>query len=159
MSADYSAAVQTARDYYNSDDADNFYYHVWGGEDIHIGLYEADDEPIANASERTVATMAAQVPGLGAQSHVVDAGAGYGGAARWLAADRGCRVACVNLSETQNARNRELTRAAGLEALISVHDASFEQIPFEKASFDYAWSQDAILHSGDRARVLGEIDR
>jgi len=58
MSANYSEVVQTARDYYNSDDADNFYFHVWGGEDIHIGLYQTADEPIASASERTVATMA-----------------------------------------------------------------------------------------------------
>lgn len=159
MSANYSSAVRTARDYYNSDDADNFYYHVWGGEDIHIGVYEAEDEPISKASERTVATMAGHLPGLGPKSRVIDAGAGYGGAARWLARHRGCQVACVNLSETQNARNRELTQVAGLGERISIHDASFEQIPFEKAQFDYAWSQDAILHSGDRGRVFAEIDR
>lgn len=159
MSSRYSAAVQTARDYYNSDDADNFYFHVWGGEDIHIGLYETEREPIAVASERTVATMAGRLAGIGPECRVIDAGAGYGGAARWLARHTGASVACVNLSETQNARNRELTAAAGLEGLVSVHDASFEEIPFEAERFDYAWSQDAMLHSGDRARVLAEIDR
>src|SRR5690606_22638085 len=159
MSARYSEVVQTARDYYNSGDADNFYFHVWGGEDIHIGLYETADEPIAAASERTVATLAARLEGLGPESRVVDAGAGYGGAARWLARRTGAQVACVNLSETQNERNRELTRTAGLDGLISVHDASFEEIPFDAAQFDYAWSQDSLLHSGDRARVLAEIDR
>ncbi|MDH5777270.1 MAG: SAM-dependent methyltransferase, partial [Gammaproteobacteria bacterium] len=41
MSAAYSEAVATARDYYNSEDADNFYNIIWGGEDIHIGLYES----------------------------------------------------------------------------------------------------------------------
>lgn len=159
MSARYSEVVQTARDYYNSDDADNFYFHVWGGEDIHIGLYESENEPIAAASQRTVATMAGRLRGLGPESRVIDAGAGYGGAARWLARHTGAHVACVNLSETQNERNRELTRAAGLEAQISVHDASFEAIPFDAEQFDYAWSQDSLLHSGDRARVLAEIDR
>jgi sarcosine/dimethylglycine N-methyltransferase len=159
MSARYSEVVRTARDYYNSGDADNFYFHVWGGEDIHIGLYEADDEPIAAASERTVATMASQLSGLKPGKQVLDAGAGYGGAARWLARHFECAVACVNLSETQNRRNRELTQAAGLDALISVHDASFEEIPFDAGSFDYAWSQDSLLHSGDRARVLTEVDR
>lgn len=159
MSSSYSGVVETARDYYNSGDADNFYFHVWGGEDIHIGLYEADDEPIAAASERTVATMAGSLKQLGASSRVVDAGAGYGGAARWLARHIGCSVACVNLSETQNERNRELTRAAGLDERISVHDASFEDIPFEDGRFDFAWSQDSLLHSGDRARVLAEVDR
>ena len=36
MEAKWSATVSTARDYYNSDDADNFYFMIWGGEDIHI---------------------------------------------------------------------------------------------------------------------------
>src|SRR5690606_20156635 len=94
MSARYSEVVQTARDYYNSDDADNFYFHVWGGEDIHIGLYESENEPIAAASQRTVATMAGRLRGLGPESRVIDAGAGYGGAARWLARHTGAHVAC-----------------------------------------------------------------
>lgn len=34
-----SQVVYQARDYYNSIDADEFYAKVWGGEDIHIGLY------------------------------------------------------------------------------------------------------------------------
>ena len=43
MSTTDQAAVDIARDYYNSDDADHFYFHVWGGEDIHVGLYAHDD--------------------------------------------------------------------------------------------------------------------
>jgi sarcosine/dimethylglycine N-methyltransferase len=155
----FSAVVETARDYYNSDDADSFYFHVWGGEDIHIGLYEAADEAIRTASARTVATMTARLPRLAAQHSVVDLGAGYGGAARWLTNETGCRVSCVNLSEIQNERNRELTRKAGLTDRIEVHDASFEDIPSKASSFDYAWSQDSLLHSAERARVLDEVDR
>ncbi len=155
----YSEVVQTAREYYNSDDADNFYYHVWGGEDIHIGLYESEDEDIATASERTVRTMAGKLTGLGPETRVVDLGAGYGGAARWLARQYGCSVSCVNLSEAQNRRNRELTAQAGLSERISVHDASFEQIPAPDGSFDVAWSQDSFLHSGQREQVMAEIDR
>ena len=33
-------ATRIAREYYDSTDADNFYYHVWGGEDLHIGWHE-----------------------------------------------------------------------------------------------------------------------
>ncbi len=158
MSAQYSDVVQTAREYYNSDDADNFYFHVWGGEDIHIGLYESETEDIATASARTVRTMAQQLSNLKG-SRVVDLGAGYGGAARWLASEFGCHVSCVNLSEAQNRRNRELTAAAGLSELIEVHDASFEEIPAADQSFEVAWSQDSILHSGSRERVMDEIER
>ena len=46
-----------AADYYDSADADRFYALVWGGEDIHIGLYDSPDEPIAVASDRTVAAL------------------------------------------------------------------------------------------------------
>lgn len=159
MATGYSDVVQTARDYYNSDDADNFYFEIWGGEDIHIGLYQSDDEAIPAASERTVRTLANKLEGLGPDSRVVDLGAGYGGAARFLARHYGCRVACVNLSEAQNERNRAQTREAGLEDLIEVRDDSFEHIPYGDDAFDVAWSQDSILHSGDRERVLDEIDR
>lgn len=159
MSGGYSQAVRTAQDYYNSDDADNFYFHIWGGQDIHIGSYRTPDEDIATASGRTVANMAAQLQGIGADARVVDVGAGYGGAARWLAKTYLCHVACLNLSEAQNARNRALTDNAGLTDLIDVVDGSFEDIPFPDGSFDIAWSQDAILHSGQRARVLDEVDR
>jgi len=159
MSARYSEAVQVARDYYNSDDADNFYYRIWGGEDIHIGLYESPEEPIADASQRTIETMAGMLGPLGPGSRVADLGAGYGGSARWLTRRFGCRVSCVNLSEIQNERNRSINRDAGLAERIDVFDASFEDLPLPDASCDVAWSQDSILHAGDRGRVLDEVDR
>ena len=159
MSTNYSAAVSTAREYYNSDDADNFYYTIWGGEDIHIGLYQSSDEPIADASRRTVAHMAERLTNLGPEAKVLDLGAGYGGAARYLAKTFGCRVVALNLSEVENDRNREMTKAQGLDHLVEVVDGSFEDIPFPDASFDVVWSQDAILHSGERAKVMEEVAR
>lgn len=159
MSTSYSEVVETARSYYNSDDADNFYFHVWGGEDIHIGLYETPDESIAEASRRTVRRMAGQIGGLNEQSHVLDLGAGYGGAARYLAKTYGSRVTALNLSEKENTRHREMNREQGLDHLIEVVDGSFESVPAGDDLFDLAWSQDAILHSGERERVIGEIAR
>lgn len=151
--------VEVARDYYNSDDADNFYFEIWGGEDIHIGLYRSSDESIADASARTVATMAHELSTITNESRIADFGAGYGGSARWLARTYGCHVSCVNLSEVQNQRNRDITRAAGFSDLIDVYDASFEDAPLEDKDFHHVWSQDSLLHAGDRARVLDEVDR
>ncbi|WP_133510899.1 class I SAM-dependent methyltransferase [Candidatus Thiosymbion oneisti] len=161
MSASYSAAVSTARDYYNSDDADNFYYHVWGGEDIHIGLYESPQESIATASRRTVDRMAERVLDKlsSARAQVIDLGSGYGGAARVLAGRFDCRVLALNLSEAENERHRQLNREAGVAERIEVVEGSFEAIPGDGTRFDVAWSQDAILHSGHRDRVLAEVDR
>jgi glycine/sarcosine/dimethylglycine N-methyltransferase len=154
----YSTAVHTARDYYNSEDADNFYYHVWGGNDIHIGIYRTPDEDIDAASRRTVEQMAGKVE-ITPRIRILDIGSGYGGAARFLAKTYGCSVSCLNLSEVENARNVEFNRAAGLDQLIEVKDGSFEDIPYQDNSFDIVWSQDAILHSGDRERVLEEVTR
>jgi sarcosine/dimethylglycine N-methyltransferase len=159
MSSQYSQVVETARAYYNSADADNFYFHVWGGEDIHIGVYQTADETIGNASRRTVQRMASLPAGLDRDSRVLDLGAGYGGAARHLAKRFGCHVTALNLSETENARNRQMNREQGLEQLIDVVDGSFEDVPAGDASFDLVWSQDAILHSGHRDRVIAEAAR
>jgi SAM-dependent methyltransferase len=157
--ASYSEAVSIARDYYNSDDADNFYHIVWGGEDIHVGLYETPEESIFDASRRTVRRLAERLSGLGPQSTVLDIGAGYGGAARYLAKTYGCKVVALNLSEVENERDRAMCREQGLDHLVTVVDGSFESIPAENASFDAVWSQDAILHSGHRKKVLEEVVR
>jgi len=159
VSTAYSDIVETARQYYNSEDADNFYFHVWGGEDIHIGLYETADEDIATASRRTVARMAKQLGGLGEDKYVIDLGAGYGGSARYLARTFGCHVTALNLSETENARNREMNAEQGLADKIDVIDGSFENIPAADNSYDVAWSQDAILHSGHRHQVINDVAR
>jgi sarcosine/dimethylglycine N-methyltransferase len=160
MTDDYSSVVKTAQDYYNSDDADNFYFHVWGGEDIHIGLYNSLKDDIAAASQRTVGAMAAQCQAsLTSQSKVIDIGSGYGGSARWLAREFGCHVYCLNLSEAQNNRNRDMNITQNLADRIEVVDGNFEAIPAENDQFDLAWSQDAILHSGRREKVLEEVDR
>ena len=155
----YSQAVDTARDYYNSSDADRFYATIWGGEDIHVGLYEKESDTIFDASRRTVEKMASLVIGLEPKSRVLDIGSGYGGSARYLAKTYGCQVGCLNLSEIQNKRNRELNRMQGMSLLINVVDGSFEEIPMPDGSVDIVWSQDAILHSGDRKRVIEEVVR
>ncbi|NES05481.1 MAG: methyltransferase domain-containing protein [Okeania sp. SIO2F4] len=154
----YSPTVSTAREYYNSDSADRFYAMMWGGEDIHIGIYESEDEPVFDASRRTVEKIASHLK-LSKNHQVLDIGSGYGGGARYLAKTYGCRVQCLNLSETQNRRNRELNEEEGLTSLIEVIDGSFEDIPLEDKSVDVVWSQDAILHSGNRIQVFKEVQR
>lgn len=159
MMDQYSRVTQIAQDYYNSDDADNFYFHIWGGEDIHIGIYETDVEDIAAASRRTVRTMVQQLGPISPQHKIVDLGAGYGGAARYLAREYGCQVDCINLSEIQNRRNREFVQEAGLQSRVNVVDGCFEKLPYPAQSFDIAWSQDSFLHSAERETVFQEIDR
>ncbi len=155
----YSSTVDTAREYYNSTDADRFYATIWGGEDIHIGLYDSDNDSIVDASRRTVEKMASTVKNLDSKTRVLDIGSGYGGSARYLNKEYGCQVGCLNLSDIQNKRNRELNQKEGISLAINVIDGSFEDIPLPNGSVDLVWSQDAILHSGDRKKVFEEVAR
>ena len=159
MAVETSGAAKTAREYYNSEDADGFYSTIWGGEDIHIGLYESPRDSIFDASRRTVERIASRLKDPGAGTRVLDIGSGYGGAARFLARSYGCRVSALNLSNVENETARRLNKEQGLDHQVEVVDGSFEEIRYPDNTFDAAWSQDALLHSGDRRRVFGEVAR
>ena len=160
MSEQYSDAVKTAQNYYNSDDADNFYSRLWGGEDIHIGLYQDDGEDVIPASHRTVAHMCTLIEDkLGAGAKMLDIGGGYGGSARYVAEHYGAETVSLNLSEVQNERGRKQNDERGLADKVTIVDGDFENIPYDDDTFDVVWSQDAMLHSGNRTRVLDEAVR
>lgn len=152
-------AVEIAREYYNSKDADTFYSIIWGGEDIHIGLYYSDTDSILDASRRTQMKMAEHLDSLDSDSRVIDLGSGYGGTARFLAKEYNCEVVAVNLSEVENERARNLNRKQQLENLIEVVDGNFEELEYDDESFDIVWSQDAFLHSPARKQVVREAAR
>ena len=159
MTSKYSNVENISREYYNSDDADNFYFRIWGGEDIHIGLYDSEKDSIYDASRKTVDTMLSMCEELNEQSRVVDLGSGYGGSARYIAKEKGCRVTCINISEVENKRNREKNISESLQDKIEVIDGTFENVPVENEICDLVWSQDAILHSGEREKVISETAR
>ncbi|MER5942616.1 methyltransferase domain-containing protein [Streptomyces sp. NPDC001928] len=148
------------RSYYESSDVDGFYDAVWGGEDIHTGIYAHDTEPVAAASRRTVERLADRLADtLGPDRAVLDLGSGYGGTARYLAERFGCRVVALNLSAAQNDRHRAANAKRGLDGLIEVVTGSFHEVPYADDHFDAVCSLEAFCHSGDRSRVLGEAAR
>nr|VFK42873.1 MAG: sarcosine/dimethylglycine N-methyltransferase [Candidatus Kentron sp. SD]VFK48468.1 MAG: sarcosine/dimethylglycine N-methyltransferase [Candidatus Kentron sp. SD]VFK79476.1 MAG: sarcosine/dimethylglycine N-methyltransferase [Candidatus Kentron sp. SD] len=157
-------SLSEALDHYDHALADLFYKQVWAGDDIFIGLgwHDDDNKPktIADACRKMVDHMVALIPNrqhTGAR--LLDLGAGYGASARHLAREYGFRVDCLNLSEAQNAENKRLNREYGLDDKIDVFPGNFESLAFSDGIYDVIWSQDAFLHSNDRARILREIDR
>ena len=111
------------------------------------------------ASRRTVERMTRVLGDLDEKSLVLDIGSGYGGAARYLAKTYNCRLQCLNLCERQNDRNYHLCCEQDLEQSVTITEGVFEDIPFPDSSFDIVWSQDAMLHSPDRAKVVAEAYR
>jgi len=96
---------------------------------------------------------------VNASTEIIDIGSGYGGAARYLAANYGCKIHCLNLSKVENARNEEKNEVQRLDHLIEVVTGNFEKIPLEDERFDIVWSEDAILHSPNKEMVFAEAYR
>ncbi|AJC58871.1 class I SAM-dependent methyltransferase [Streptomyces sp. 769] len=148
------------RGYYDTGDVDAFYDAVWGGEDIHIGIYTEDDESIADASHRTVERAADKAADLlGPHATVLDLGSGYGGSSRALAARFGCHVVALDLSEEHNRRHRAANARRGLDGLIEVTTGSLNDLPYEDERFDVAWSLEVLCHVADREGALREAVR
>ncbi|GAU69462.1 putative sarcosine-dimethylglycine methyltransfe [Streptomyces sp. NBRC 110611] len=160
--ADASAPThaESTRRYYETGDVDAFYDSVWGGEDIHVGIYSHPQEAIAQASHRTVERAADRVPDLlGPDATVLDLGSGYGGSSRALAERFGCRVVALDLSEEHNRRHRAANAERGLDGLIEVVTGSLNDLPFEAGRFDVVWSLEVLCHVEDRAGALAEAVR
>lgn len=153
------SVARRAEEYYDSGDADLFYYRIWGGEDIHIGIYGSEDEEISVASSRADDRMISLLPERSETLRIVDLGAGYGGSARAIVRRMDAHVACLNLSEIQNDRNREKNREAGLQDRVDVVYGNFEELPFGDGEFDVVWSQEAFLHSASRDKIFEEVNR
>lgn len=151
-------AVEKAEEYYDSKDADEFYFQIWGGEHIHVGLYNFDSEPIKYASQRIVPKMASLL-NLDIHTRILDLGSGYGGGARHLARHHGSHITCLNLSRNQNQRNEDFNKKQKLDHRIDVMYGSFEEILLEDETFDVVWSQDAMVHSANREQVVAEAYR
>jgi MPBQ/MSBQ methyltransferase len=96
---------------------------------------------------------------LDASQRVLDVGCGIGGSARHLAAEYGCRVAGIDLTEEYCRVAAMLSERCGLGGLTSFRAASALELPFPDASFEVAWTEHVQMNVPDKARFYGEIRR
>lgn len=153
-----------AQDYYDSEDAFNFYHEVWGGENIHVGLYEqvaTTAEAVNAASDAALAKLfQLRPPAKGAL--VMDMGSAYGGCARYAHKTFGARVSCVDLSAKENAKNAQRNLEAGIpeDEIWIKGERSFTATGEESGTFDLVVSEDSFLHAGQyRAGSIAEAAR
>jgi SAM-dependent methyltransferase len=85
-------------------------------------------------------------------SRVLDAGAGVGGPAAWLAAERGVRPVCA---EPMEAAVRASRRLFGLSSVVAMG----QQLPFADASFDAAECLGVLDTTSDKPGALAELRR
>ena len=107
------------------------------------------------AATAELAELAEIIPGMS----VLDVGAGIGGPARFLAANRGCRVTGIDISESFVDAARYLTERTGQSADVTFRTASALDLPFEGGTFDAALLQHVAMNIADRPRLYREIRR
>jgi ubiquinone/menaquinone biosynthesis C-methylase UbiE len=115
-------------------------------DEFHIGQLEATKE------------LAAQME-LRRGMHLLDVGSGIGGPARYFAAQQGCQVTGIDLTEEFVTVANKLTTMLKLERAASFRQASALKMPFEEQSFDGAYMMHVGMNIGDKAGVFREVRR
>lgn len=101
----------------------------------------------------------AQFAGLRDGMHVLDIGSGVGGPARTLAAECGCRVTGIDLTEAFCRAAEMLTERVGLSHRVTFRPGSALDLPFDEASFDVVWTQNVLMNVADKGRLCREAYR
>jgi SAM-dependent methyltransferase len=90
---------------------------------------------------------------------VLDVGGGLGGPARVLAAEYGCHVTVLDLTEEFCRVGEMLTARTGLSSGVAFQAGSALDIPFPASSFDVAWTQHSSMNIEEKERLYSEIHR
>ena len=96
---------------------------------------------------------------LEAHHRVLDVGSGIGGPSRFLAHTYECTVIGLDLTPEFCAVARMLAERTGLAARVSYRQGNALDMPFEDASFDVVWSQNAAMNIAERDRLYHEMRR
>ena len=96
---------------------------------------------------------------IAGDQHVLDAGAGVGGTARFVADKCGCRVTAVDLTNEYCETACWLNRLVGLDDRISVRQADVTALPFADATFDIVFSQHVQMNVADKPQLYSEARR
>ncbi|HEU0200886.1 MAG TPA: methyltransferase domain-containing protein [Burkholderiaceae bacterium] len=101
----------------------------------------------------------ARAAGVDATKRVLDVGSGVGGTSRCLAAQFGCRVTGIDLTDAYCRVAAMLTERTGLAGRVDYRQADATNLPFADGSFDVVWSEHAAMNIPDKPRLYREMHR
>lgn len=101
----------------------------------------------------------AELADLKADIEVLDVGSGMGGPARTLAAEFGCHVTGIDLTEEFCQVAEMLTARVGLADRIKFQQGSALDMPFEDNRFDVVWTQFTGMNIEDKPLLYSQIRR
>ena len=101
----------------------------------------------------------AELAGITSGLHVLDAGCGIGGAARFFVDMFDCRVEAMDLSPDFVEAANELTALCRLSDRISYHRGSVTNLPYGDRTFDMVWSQNVSMNVDNKTNMFTEAFR
>ena len=110
---------------------------------------------LGRAASIALAELAEVQPG----ERVLDAGAGIGGPARFLATRYGAQVTALDATDRFCRAAELLTRGAGLTNQVQIVCGDALALPFPDHSFDVAWTQALIQNISDKEQLIAELAR
>lgn len=159
------SSTSRAKGYYDSDDAQKFYNHIWGEDNLHVGRYDLLSEKqlqlpvheqVAAAQERHELEFISFIQSKMGNDpiRVVDLGSGYGGLLRRIyKSGMLWHGTGVDISARMCQQARLLNTKAGCDQDIDIKEESFLDISIPDESVDLVISMDSLLHVGpDRQR-------
>jgi SAM-dependent methyltransferase len=90
---------------------------------------------------------------------VLDVGGGIGGPARTLAAEFGCTVTVVDVTEEFCRIGEALTAWTSLSHRVTFQQGDALALPFPDHSFDVVWVQNAFMNIADKEGLYASISR
>jgi SAM-dependent methyltransferase len=108
---------------------------------------------------KPVTVRLARLAGAGPGTRVLDVGGGFGGPARTLAVEFGCRVTTVDLTESYVRAATMLTARMRLEDRVSHQVGNALALPFPDGAFDMVWTQNSGMNIVDKERLYRGFHR
>ena len=122
----------------------------------HTDLAPVDEFHIGGR-EATI-DLAQQLP-FGPGFHLLDIGCGLGGASRYFAQERECKVTGIDLTEDYVRVASVLAARVGLGDRVSYRHGSALALPFTPQSFDGAYMLHVGMNIRDKAALFAEVRR
>ena len=128
---------------------------VWG-EHMHHGYYGADGRERKERRQAQIDLVFELLrwAGIGAATHILDAGCGVGGSARLLATHFNARVDGCTLSAVQAEQGGRYNRSAGLEKQVCIEYKDILHLGPPDVLYDLVWSLESAEHIPDKERLL-----
>ena len=94
-----------------------------------------------------------------ASGKILDIGCGIGGPARFIAADTGCHVTGIDLTESFVETGNHLSRLVGLEEQVMLNTGNALALPFADSEFDAAYMIHVGMNIADKDQLISEAAR